>query len=143
MNEEQFKKMDEGWMKAAEGLREKKVSDGILKGFSASVERRLAGETPRSRPVRALAWAPAVAVVVIASVVVLRSPILSQPTTVLTGTVEYAQLPEPDSLDEEIEALKEVGAWNEADEAFLGAWEETEMGDFELSHLDGSYTTMA
>ena len=125
MRDEQFKKMDEQWMKATEELREKKVSEGILKGFSTSVERRLAGETPRSKPVRTLAWIPAMAVLVIASVVVLRSPM----------PVDYARLPETDNLDEEIAALKAVGAWNEADEAVLGVEEEAQWEDLELSGI--------
>ena len=43
MNEKQFEQMDEHWMRSTKEMREKKVSDGMLKGFSMSVERRITG----------------------------------------------------------------------------------------------------
>ena len=132
MSDQDFEKMDQQWMKSTQELREKKVSDGILKGFSASVERRLAAKEEAPRRVRALAWAPALAVMVIASAIALRSP----------QTVDYAQLPEEDSINEEISALKEVGAWSEADDALLGTDEET-MEDLELSDLGGNQANIA
>ncbi len=144
MNDEQFKKMDDQWMKATKELREKKVSDGILKGFSASVERRIAGETPKTRPVRVPAWAPVMAVLVLASLVVLRTPGLTPPPAAPAQAVDYAQLPETNDLDEEIAALKAVGAWSEADEALLGASEEAEIEDLEFSaRWDSGYSTLA
>ena len=144
MNEQQFEKMDEQWMKSTKELREKKVSDGILKGFSTSVERRLtaAGE-PAPKRVWTLAWVPAMAVLVIASSVILKSPQLSQPTALMPQTVEYAQLPDTDSINEEIAALKEVGAWNDADDALLGDTEEAGMEDLELSGLNDGQTNIA
>ena len=143
MSEKQFEKMDEQWMKSTKDLREKKVSDGILKGFSASVERRIASEPQAPKRARALVWVPAMAVVVIASAVVLRTPTLSQPTAIAPQTVDYAQLPDTDNIDEEIAALKEVGAWNDADDVLLGAGEEADMEDLELSNRTGGQTNMA
>ena len=59
MNEEQFEKMDQQWMKTTKDVREKKVSDGILKGFSTSVERRILGAESRTSKRLALACYPA------------------------------------------------------------------------------------
>ena len=144
MSKQQFEKMDEQWMKATKDLREKKVSDGILKGFSASVERRiLAAEPQAPKRVRTLAWVPAMAVLVIASVVVLRTPLLSQPTAIVAQKVDYAQLPDTDNIDEEIAALKEVGAWSDADDALLGTGDEAQMEDLELSNLAAQQTNIA
>ena len=135
MSEQHFEKMDQEWIKSTKDIREKKVSDGILKGFSASVERRVLAKEDTPRPVRALSWVPAMAVLVIASVVVLRSPMMSQPAVFVPQTVDYAQLSEIDNLDDEIAALKEVGAWSDADDALLGETEEAGMEDLELSNL--------
>ena len=143
MNEKQFEKMDNEWMKATKDVREKKVSDGILKGFSASVERRILGAESRTSKRPALAWVPAMAVLVIASVVVLRSPMMFQPTALIPPTVDYAQLPDTENIDAEIAALKEVGAWNDADDALLGAGDEAEMEALELSGLDNGTSNIA
>ena len=143
MNEEQFKKMDQQWMKATKDVREKKISDGILKGFSTSVERRILGAESRTSKHPALAWVPAMAVLVIASVVVLRSPMMFQPTALIPPTVDYAQLPDAENIDAEIAALKEVGAWSDADDALLGAGDEAEMEDLELSGLSDTQTYIA
>ena len=61
---------------------------------------------------------------------------LSQPTALTSQTVDYAQLSVAESIDAEIAALKEVGAWSEADDALIGAGDEAEMEDLELSRLD-------
>ena len=144
MNEKQFERMDREWMKSTQPIRDKKVSDGILKGFAVSVERRILGAAQEtSKKVRTQAWVPAMAVLVIASAVVLRTPTLTQPTVVIPQTVEYAQLPVIENLNEEIAALKEVGAWSDADDALLGAGEEADMEDLELSGLSGGQTNMA
>lgn len=112
MNDKQFKKMDEAWMKKIEPLRDKQVSEGMLKGFSASVERRITAQDEaqaRKAPAFRAAWAGTLAVLVLASFVVLRSPI-----------VELAQVPDAD-VQEEIEMLKDLGVWDEnEDEALLG-----------------------
>ncbi len=119
MNDKNFKKMDEEWMKKMSPIRDKEVSEGILKGFSASVERRLVPEeltSAKRRSVFARAWAPAMAIMVLASLVVLRSPITNQ-----GNSADTAQGSEYD-IQDEIEMLKEIGAWGETeDETVLGA----------------------
>ena len=104
MNDERFKKSDEQMMDVMKTLREKRVSDGILKGFSASVERRILAKEqtgPRPRPAFRAAWVPVLTVMVLASLVVSR---------VQTG-------PKLTDIEEEIAALKEVGAWSDDDDA--------------------------
>ena len=57
MNEHNFEKMDQKLMDAMKTWREKEVSEGILKGFSASVERRI-----QAKKQPTLAWYSALAV---------------------------------------------------------------------------------
>lgn len=121
MKDKEFKKMDEAWMKKMKPLREKEVSEGLLKGFSASVERRLtpAGEAPARKTALRPVWIPTLAVLVLASAVVLRSPV--SPTA-------------DDDVQEEIEVLRELGVWDEAsDEAVLG--EEAVLADDDMEKL--------
>ena len=113
MKDKDFKKMDESMMKKMESLRQQQISEGMLKGFSASVERRLpgrqAGITHRSSSQTSVVgrstrvWAPALAVMVLASVAVLRSPIAP------SSQDDLAVLGELGVLDEyeDIEALAE------------------------------------
>jgi hypothetical protein len=143
MKEQEIEKMDQEWMRSTKDIREKKVSDGMLKGFSASVERRILAKEQSPAPARAFSWVPAMAVLVIASVVVLRSPMVSQPTAFIQQPIEYAQLNDTDNIDDEIAALKEVGAWSDADDALLGASDEAGMEDLELSNLGGTQTSIA
>ena len=143
MNEQKFEKMDQEWMKSTEPLRGKKVSDGILKGFSVSVERRILAMEHAPKRAWNASWVPTMAVLVIASVVVLRSPMMTQPTVLVPQTVDYAQLSVAENINEEIAALKEVGAWNDADDTLLGAGDEAEMEDLELSNLAGEQTNIA
>lgn len=119
MSEQHFEKMDQEWMKSTKDLREKKVSDGILKGFSASVERRILSQEQAPKRSALRAWVPAMAVLVIASVVVFRSPILSTPFAPVLKTTDYAQLDDNEEMDveEEIAALTELDAWSEEDDA--------------------------
>ncbi len=143
MNDKDFQKMDEQWMKSAKDLREKKVSDGILKGFSASVERRIISKERSGKRGASPAWVPAMAILVIASVVVLRSPMLSTPVMPIVKTVDYAQLHDTDDVDDEIAALKEIGAWSDEDEALLGETDESGMEDLELSNLSNGQSNIA
>ena len=111
MNDKDFHKIDEAWMEKTKSIREKPVSEGMLKGFSASVERKIAGtQEDGARRVPALrpAWVPALAVMVIASVVVLRSPIVPH-------SVEFAQVSSEEELQvqEEMEVLQDLGVWDE------------------------------
>ena len=136
MSEQHFEKMDQEWIKATQELREKKVSDGILKGFSASVERRILSHKQTPHRAASPAWAPAMIVLVIASVVVLRTPMLSTPFAPIVKTVDYAQLQNTENVNDEIAALKELGVWNEEDEVLLGAADAELLEDLELSSLD-------
>lgn len=152
MNDKNFKKMDESWMKKMEPLRGKEVSEGMLKGFSASVERRLpAGrqgiasnevpltkQAPAFRPI----WAPVAAVMVLASFIVLRSSIVPSPSPV---PMELAQATSSsaDDVQEEIEVLKELGVWDEIeDETMLNPEEWMDM-DLELTRIEGSQIGIA
>ena len=138
MSEKNFEKMDQEWMKSTKELREKKVSDGILKGFSTSVERRILAKEQAPKPARVLSWVPAMAVLVVAFVVVMRLPDRQAGTP-----VDYAQLSEMDNIDDEIAALKEVGAWSDADDALLGGDDEALLEELELSDLGGNQTSIA
>lgn len=142
MNDKNFKKMDETWMKKIQPIRDKKVSEGMLKGFSASVERRIASDEPAPagrRRVFAPVWAPVMAVMVLASLVVLRSPIISNSLLKPAMTpMELAQAIDnsKDDVQEEIEVLKALGVWDEVeDEKVLGSEEMISEG-FELTQLD-------
>ena len=139
MNEKNLKEMDKKLMAAMKELRDREVSDGILKGFSTSVERRiLARKKTETAPRRFLspAWAPVLAVMVLASLVVLRGP----------QTVEYAQL-EPSKvteIEEEMAALKEVGVWSDDDDSILGSSDEVMAQELELSsEVGGSSVNIA
>ena len=144
MNEQNFEKMDQEWMNATKEIREKKVSEGMLKGFSASVERRiLATERPTRNAWTASSWVPAMAILLLASLVVLRLPSTFKPVAPVSQSVEYAQLHDSNGVSEEIAALKEVGAWNEADDALFGGGDETIAEDLELSKLEDQRTNIA
>ena len=117
MNEKSFKEMDEALMKKTAPLREKKVSEGILRGFSASVERRIGSDKPAPRKARAVpVWAPALAMMLLAAVVAVRLPVHPSVTGEQAG-----QNVQETSVEEEVAALKELGAWNEEDDSLLGA----------------------
>lgn len=152
MDDKNFKKMDESWMKKMAPLRDKKISEGILKGFSASVERRLpagrqgiaSNETPlvKHQLVFRPIWAPVAAVMVLASFIVLRSPITLSPSPV---PMELAQVTSgsADDVQEEIEVLKELGVWDEVeDETMLNTEEWMDM-DLELTRIEGSQVGIA
>ena len=109
MNDKEFKKMDEAWMDKMAPLREKTISEGMLKGFATSVERRIAEPNVPVRKAPALgAFVPAFAVILIASAVILRSPVYP---TYITGTgvsVQLAQLPAVLELQDEFDVLHEL-----------------------------------
>jgi hypothetical protein len=121
MNDKEFKNLDEAMMKSMKPLRDKKVSEGMLKGFSASVERKIqAGDAPAPAPVRRWApmWVPTLAVMILASVVVLRSPVTTtQPVTFLSAPVELAQLVGTEEIQSDMELLKELGELTDEEEA--------------------------
>lgn len=108
MKDKEFKNLDEAMMKSMASLREQKVSEGMLKGFSASVERKIQPDsTPVVQHARRWApvWVPTLAVMVLASVAVLRAP------------VELAQMVSSDEIQNEVAILKELGALTDEEEA--------------------------
>ena len=142
MSDKNFKDMDQKLMAAMKELREKEVSDGILKGFSASVERRLlARKRPEvsSKRLWSPAWAPVLAVMVLASAVVLRSPVvLLAPSG--PQPVEYAQLDpsKPTDIEEEIAALSELGAWSDEDDSLVSGSADVTAQDIEQIALNSA-----
>jgi len=146
MNDQNFEKLDKEMMKSTQPLREKRVSEGILKGFSASVERRLEAKKKAGSPSRALspAWIPAFAVMLVASVVVLRLPLNSMSVAPVVQTMDYAQLDDAElDIDAEIEALKALGVWDENDDGLLGTVD-ADMEELEYSsQQDGSQASIA
>ena len=145
MNDKNFKKMDESWMQKMEPLRDKEVSEGMLKGFSASVERRIASnEAPlvKRGPVFRPIWAPVMAVMVLASFIVLRSPIVLSPSS---GQVELAQVTSSsaDEVQEEIEVLKELGVWDEIEDETMLDVEELMDADLELTRIENTLSGIA
>lgn len=133
MNDRQFHEMDEAWIKKTKTMREKEISDGMLKGFAASVERRITAKGDalgHKTPAWRAAWVPVMAVLVLASVVVLRLPDrqAGSPSTSnihLTSSnpsLELAQavLDDEQLLQEEMEILQELGVWEESAEDLLG-----------------------
>ena len=115
MDDKKFEEMDRSLMKKTESLREQKISEGMLKGFSTSVERRISADVPRRRTAPRLAWAPALAVMVLASVAVLRSPVApSFLASEKTTEVEPAQTAvSAEDVQEDIAVLNELGALDE------------------------------
>ena len=103
MKREPFEHMDERWMKILKSERERNINPEILKGFSASVERRLtAGAAPARRRFFPVA-VPVLTMLVLVAVVVTRSNVTS-----VSGSAS--------ELPEEIAALSEMGVWTDEDD---------------------------
>jgi hypothetical protein len=138
MDAEKFKEMDQSLMKKMEPLREQKVSEGMLKGFSASVERRIAGgaQVVERKPAGRLLWVPVLAVMVMASVIVLRSPVQN---------IELTQAVTPaDEMQDEIAVLAELGVLDEYEDAELLTDEEALLDEnMELTQNRGGFSTLA
>ena len=121
MNDKEFKNLDETMMKSMTPLRDKKGNEGMLKGFSASVERKIrSNDAPVTAPVRRWApmWVPTLAVMILASVVVLRSPVTTtQPVTFLSAPTELAQLVSSEEIQSDVALLKELGELTDEEEA--------------------------
>ncbi len=124
MKKEPFEKLDESLMKDLKNLRDKNVPSEILKGFSASVEKRIrekqAPEPVRSLPRRGWVplWVPAFAVLVVASVIAIRFPFGSPAISVSPATVQLASAGSSE-LSDEIAILRELGAWTDEDEKIV------------------------
>ncbi len=135
MNDKEFKNLDEAMMKSMTPIRDKKVSEGMLKGFSASVERKIQlSDAPAAAPVRRWApvWVPTLAVMILASVVVLRSPVTTdQPATFLSAPTELAQLVSSEEIQSDVALLKELGEFSDEEEATVLGDELEDYGDVE------------
>ena len=147
MDDKKFKKMDEKMMKAMEPLRSKEVSPGILKGFSASVERKIAAaqeEVPSARPAR-LVWAPAAVMAALALFVVIQTPIKGGWQGVsFTPALELAQLTSEQDIQEELSVLIELGELDEeAGIDLLGAEDELVLEGIELTQKTGQISVLA
>lgn len=149
MNDKDFKKMDETMMKKMEPLRSREVSEGILKGFSASVERRIssrasvaAGDARRGTR---LVWAPAAVMAAFALFIVFKTPVqtglhLSSPS----GQMELAQLVSGEEIQEEIALLSELGVLEEGEGEGLLSDEELLLAEeMELSQKTSNLSLIA
>lgn len=152
MDEEKFKQIDEKLMAKFKSQRDKKVPWEIMKGFSASVENKLRERDQKTfvfRPSRA--WLPAAvpvfAVMVLASWVVLRTPAtvapvvspavqVAAPLPVVTQLAQVSSPIENADMAEEIAALREIGAWTDDDQDAIGAIDELDLEQVELSDLN-------
>jgi len=142
MDRQSFEEQDKSWMDATKKEREKKVPSAIMKGFSASIESKIRQNQPsleikfKSKRVWVPVWAPVFAVLVIGSVLVLRSPAGTS-----RGVLQYApdktvQLAQANvtQLSDEIAALREIGAWTDEDEKSIGVITDAELEDLELAN---------
>ena len=119
MNKDDFEKLDEEFMDRLKTERQKSVSPGILKGFSASVMAKISERGKKTAPVRSLApvWVPAFAVILLASAAAVKIPFFSVPSPapylnlMIAGTAD---------LSEEISALEDLGVWGDEDREILG-----------------------
>lgn len=141
MKDEQFKKEDEKMMERMKPVRERRVAPEFLKGFSASVVRKIeAKKEPATRSFTWQAAVPVFAVLVLAFVTLVRPNGILQPQAPVpeSAVFEIAQLPEPvlqveATLADEIEALKELGVWTNEDEEAVGV----EAEEAELEEMLG------
>jgi hypothetical protein len=146
MDDRKFKEMDQSLMKKTEDLRQRKISEGILRGFAASVERRIeARKEAAHRPAARLVWAPALVMASFALFVVLKTPI--QTGWQIPGqapSLELAQMVSDEDIQDELALLIELGELEEgADSDLLGAEEELLAADMELSQKTGLTSAMA
>lgn len=139
MTNDSFEKMDSHWMHEFQSVREKGVPQGILKGFAASVERRIELERPEQGASKTFrrrffmpVFVPTFAVLVISAAIVTRLPLWAPSPEVATPSVELAQAPNAEELSTEIAALREIGVWTEEDEAALGVSTEHVLSEIEL-----------
>jgi hypothetical protein len=141
MDNRDFEKTDVSWMKRLGALCQKPIPPEILKGFRASVEDRIRqNQAQRQRKplpsfsLPVFSWAPALAIVIVAFVVVLRLPDRQNLPLGPRQVLRMATV--TSTLAEEIAALREVGAWTNEDEAALGINGDASLDELELSDTD-------
>ena len=141
MAPESFEKQDKAFMEALKGTREKKVPPMMLKGFSASVEKKIREKQPsleiQLKPKRVWipVWVPVLTVLVIGSLLVLRMPYEMKGPDIVHH-YKVVELADASELSDEIAALRELGAWTDEDEKATGIATETDAEDLELSNAN-------
>ncbi len=121
MTDENFEKMDRELKENLKSLSETPVPPRILSGFSASVIRRIeAKESSKSQPqtargLRAVWLAPTFAALVLASTVLWRADLWQSVISKPGGMIHMAS--NVSTISEEIDALRDLGAWTDEDDA--------------------------
>ena len=122
-----FEETDAFFMKKLENTRAKKTPPGLMRNFSAGVEARLMEgqrKADRPQPVLRPSWvpvfAPALAVLCLVAVFVVKSPGIFKMAPSASSMVQLASVPAAADISDEIAMLKELGAWNEEDEKSAG-----------------------
>jgi hypothetical protein len=139
-----FEKMDKSLVKRFKAFREKKVPPALLEGFSARVEegirlmesKKIQKPAPAAWKFRVPMWAPVFAVLVLASLVVVRSGIHRLPggPELRIERSAPALISAPSSaadVQAEIAVLRELGVWTEEDEQILGEITENDWAELE------------
>ena len=121
MTDETFEKMDRELKENLKSLSETPVPPRILSGFSASVIRKIEAEkAPRTqsetfRGLKVVWLAPTFAALVLASTVLWRSDLWQSVLSEPGGVIHMAS--NVSTISEEIDALRDLGAWTEEDDA--------------------------
>ncbi len=121
MTDENFEKMDQELKQNLKPLSEVPVPSRLLQGFSASVIRKIQAEgAPQSEPEtfrgsKAVWLVPTFAVLVLASTVLWRSDLWRSVVSEPVGMIQMAT--NVSTISEEIDALRDLGAWTEEDDA--------------------------
>ena len=121
MTDENFEKLDRDLRENLKPLSETPVPPRLLKGFSASVIRKIEAKAAPEREAGAFrglerVWlVPTFAVLVLASTVLWRSDFWRSVVSEPTGMIQMAS--NVSTISEEIDALRDLGAWTEEDDA--------------------------
>lgn len=121
MKDEPFEKLDDSLMKDFKVLREKKIPPDILKGFSASVERKILDRLDQKRPGWLRSWLPVFVpalgiLVIVVSTLIFKNPINGRGPITPSSSLPIAFSMASD-ISEEIAALEALGVWTEEDDA--------------------------
>lgn len=154
-----FEEVDREMMAALKGMRDQKMPEGLLKDFSAGVERKILER--KIRPAGSGAGWVGVFVFCFAFLIfgvvlwklfpVSKPQVIPVPVTVtMTASVPGASKPEGGipgkikmplneaEITSEIEALRELGVWTEEDEEKLGIVMEETLSELELAFEDNT-----
>ena len=143
----EFEQMDKEMMETLQGVRDQKMPEGLLKDFSAGVERKIRERNVRPAGIGAgFGWASALAlglVLLVLGAVIWKLLPAKRPIVVpvKSASPTYVIMRSPGSPSEivnEIEALKELGVWTDEDEEKLGIALEETFSELELAFDDNS-----